>query len=383
MEPITCNDPLGCVVVRPNSPVRIATLLPMTGDTAVWGQEQSRGINLAISERNNELLEHDIELVPLNSECDANIGLQALQTLSGDTDLLGIIGPACSDVATAVLPTVRRNDWLLIAPGSTAPALTTNQPELAFFRTAPNLLHQATVAAHFAFTQLGMRQTAVFHDETEYNNLLAQQFADTFTQLGGTISYQGQLAVGQLELTAMLDEAANNAPQLIYLALFEPEATLLLSRLAENPRLNRAVLLGADGLFSASFASQVNEAAPDLFVTNPAFTNNAYGAFLDGWLARYEAPPSSVSAAYAYDAAHLLLSAIADVAVVGQNGALVIGRQAVRDRLAATDGVIGASGTLRCSSSGECAAATYGVYEMDTAVRQSNLWPPPRVWQFN
>ena len=91
-------------------------------------------------------------------------------------------------VAQAVLPTVRRNNWVLISPASTAPFLTENQTSLAFFRTVPTHLQQATAAAHFAYEELGVRQTAVFQDNTEFNNLLAQQFSDTFTGLGGTVS---------------------------------------------------------------------------------------------------------------------------------------------------------------------------------------------------
>ena len=382
MDPITCDDAFGCVVVRPNSPIRLATLLPITGDTAVWGQELSRGINLAISDRGGELLDHNIELIPLDSACDIDIGQQAIQTLNGDETLLGIIGPACSDVALAVLPNVSRNNWLMISPASTAPALTENQSELAFFRTVPNHLHQATVAAHFAYEQLGARQTAVFQDETPYNSLLAQQFSTTFTQLGGTMSYQGSLAVGQIELDDMLPEAAVNPPDLIYLALFEPEANLLVNRLTETAPLNQAILLGGDSLFSASFATGTREVAASLFVTGPAFTSETYNIFLNDWRARYEAPPTTPAPAYAYDATQLLLNAIEDVAVMGQNGTLVIGRAALRERLAATDGTTGLTGPLRCDLMGECSASDYGVFELDTAVRNNTVWPPPLIWQF-
>ena len=98
-DPVRCEDPLGCVVIHPSSPVRLASLLPISGETAVWGEEFTRGINLAISERGGELLGHDIEIVQLDSGCDAAGGQQAVQSLSDDDSLLAVIGPACSDVA--------------------------------------------------------------------------------------------------------------------------------------------------------------------------------------------------------------------------------------------------------------------------------------------
>ena len=381
-DPISCDDPLGCAVIRPGSPVQIAALLPTSGETAVWGQELSRGINLAVSDWNGELLDHDIELIPLDSACDPTLGQTAVQTLTEEDDLLGIIGPACSDVAHAILPLVSRNNWLLISPASTDPTLTQDQADLAFFRTVPNHRQQAIGAAYFAYEQLGVRQTAVFQDNTEFNTLLAQQFSNTFTQLGGSVTYFGNLDVGQSEVADMLTEAASTSPELIYLALFEPEASLLVTRLTEINPLNRAMLLGGDSLFTPHFASQIGNAAADLYVTNPVLNRVAYDSFLEIWSTRYDVPPTSSAPAYAYDATQLLLAAIEEVAIVGQNGALVIGRAAVRDQLAATQNVAGLTGSLSCTSHGECAAAGYGVYELDTAVRNNALWPPPLVWQF-
>ena len=381
-NPITCDDRLGCVVVRPNSPIRLATLLPISGETAVWGQDLARGVDLALADRANKLLDHEIELIALDSACDPDSGQQAIQALNGDETLLGIIGPGCSDVAQTVLPTVRRNNWLLISPAATAPTLTETQSDTVFFRTVPNHLHQATVAAHFAYDVLGVRRTAVFQDETAFNSLLAQQFSDTFSQLGGTVSSRGSLAIGQIDLDTLLAETAVTPPELIYLALFEPEANLLINRLSETSRLSRAALLGGDSLLTTGVALGSSTANADLFVTGPLLDSDAYRTFLDKWAIRYDTELTTSAPAYAYDATQLLLSAIEDVAVVGETGTLVIGRAALRARLAATDGVAGLTGTLRCDPGGDCAASGYGVYEMDTAVRSNAVWPPPLIWQF-
>lgn len=380
--PITCDDPLGCIIVHPNSPVRLAALLPMTGETAVWGQELSRGINLALSNRENDLLGHSVELIPLDSACDPTSSQQIMQTIDGDETLLAVIGPACSEVAGAVLPTMRRNNWLLISPASTAPSLTEKQSEPAFFRSVPNHITQATAAANFAYNVLGARQTAVFQDETSYNSLLAQQFADIFAQLGGTVVYTGSITSSQSETADLLINAAAIPSDLIYLPLFEPEASLLINQLAETAPLNRAQLLGADSLFSGHFASSAGAAAMGMLLTNPVLNTPAYRGFLDDWVTLYDTPPTSPAPAYAYDATQLLLTAVEDVAVVGQTGALVIGRDALRQQLSADDGLIGLTGKLHCGNTGECAALNYGVYELTADVLENQRWPPPLIWQF-
>lgn len=381
-DTLNCDDPLGCVVIRPNSPLRFVTLLPTSGDTAVWGQELSRGIDLAVMEQEENLLDHEIELVPLDSACDTATGQQAIQALDTDTTLLGIIGPACSDVATAVLPIVRRNNWLMISPASSQPGLTQDQSELAFFRTVPNHLHQAAVAAHFAYEQLDAQQAAVFQDGTSYNSLLAQQFSNTFGELGGVVNYQATLEAGQTELTNILDELSASPPDVIYLALFEPEANLLINRLAETEGLSQAVLVGGDSLLTSIFASSVGEAADGMTITGPLFTGDAYDSFLAQWISRYETAPTSPTAVYAYDAARLLFAAVEEAAIVGKDGTILVGRSALRQQLAATRRFAGLSGTLDCEANGECGATAYGVYQLDTAVLNNNSWPPPLVWQF-
>ncbi|WP_420629157.1 branched-chain amino acid ABC transporter substrate-binding protein [Candidatus Leptofilum sp.] len=381
-DPIQCEDALGCAVVRPGSPIQLVTLLPTSGETAVWGQELTRGINLALSNRGGELLDHNIELLLLDSGCDPDVGLEAVQTLDEESDLVGIIGPACSDVATAVLPTVRRNDWLLISPASTAPSLTANAPNLAFFRTIPSHLHQATVAAHFAYEELGVRETAVFFDSSEFNSLLAQQFAETFTQLGGNVIYRGTLTLGQPDVANLLTEAADSSPELIYLALFEPEGTLIVNQLANNNSLNRSVLLGSDSLRTTQFAGQLGDFSTTIYVTGPSLSGSAYDNFEAAWVNRYETLPTNAAPAYAYDATQLLLTAIEEVAIAGQNGSLIIGREALRQHLTTLE-LAGLTGNLRCTPTGDCAASTYGVYELDTAVRTDAFWPPPLIWQFD
>jgi branched-chain amino acid transport system substrate-binding protein len=139
-------------------------------------------------------------------------------------------------------------------------------------------------------------------------------------------------------------------------------------------------LLGGDSLFNPDFASKIGDSV-NIYLTSPILNSDAYTDFLEEWLVRYGMPPASSAPAYAYDATQLLLMAIEDVAVVGQNGTLVIGRAALRERLVASDGLVGLTGLLRCNNSGECASSAYGVYEMATAVR-STIWPPPPTWQF-
>ena len=65
--------------------------------------------------------------------------------------------------------------------------------------------------------------------------------------------------------------------------------------------------------------------------------------------------------AHAFDATNILLDAVESVAQQGEDGTLLIGRQALRDAVAATADYAGLTGTLTCSEFGDCADAKIAV----------------------
>ena len=61
----------------------------------------------------------------------------------------------------------------------------------------------------------------------------------------------------------------------------------------------------------------------------------------------------------------MLLNAVESVAQQGEDGTLIIGRQALRDAVAATAGYEGITGTLTCSEFGDCADARISVSHVE------------------
>jgi len=70
----------------------------------------------------------------------------------------------------------------------------------------------------------------------------------------------------------------------------------------------------------------------------------------------------------------LILDAIEKVAQVGNDGTLLIGRQALRDALYATAGYEGITGTLTCDEFGDCADAKINVNQVQDG-DFAPIWP--------
>ena len=124
-------------------------------------------------------------------------------------------------------------------------------------------------------------------------------------------------------------------------------------------------------------AEGLHFSAPDL--GDSGNINQATGRSAADVLAAFEAafggPPASPYWAHGYDAATLLLSAIAQVAVA-DGDTLRIDRAALRDALDATAGFRGILGTLGCDQFGDCGAGRSVIHQhADASVTDPALLP--------
>lgn len=381
-----CTDEIGCVEIAPDDPVTIAYMLTISGATAFLGEDSLGGIEIAISQRDGELLGHEIELVGEDTLCSAEGGQTAAQNIAANEDILGIIGTSCSSEAAAALPIISSAGMLMISPSNTAPRLTNPDTESGgiwqpgYYRTAHNDLFQGAVAAEFAYNELGLTKLATIHDGSPYAEGLQGVMAQTFTELGGEVVFQGAVNVGDTDMNAILTEIAATGPDIIYFPIFEPEGDFIAAQSADVPGLENVVLMGADGLLVDSFPEATGDAAIGMYLSGPFIAGEAYDAFLATWEEEIGGVPPSGFHAHAYDATNILLNAIEAVAQVGEDGTLLVGRQALRDAVTATADFVGLTGTLACNETGDCATGeALGIYEITQAEIDGN-WPPAVIW---
>jgi branched-chain amino acid transport system substrate-binding protein len=352
------------------------------------GEDSLGGIQLAIADRGGELLGHEIELTGEDTLCNAEGGQAAGQKIAADDTVIGIIGTNCSSEAVAALPAISGAGMVMISPSNTSPRLTNPDPETdgvwmpGYYRTAHNDLFQGAVAAQFAIEELGAATLATIHDGSPYAQSLQEVMADTFTEMGGEVVFQGAVNVGDTDMSGILNEIAVLEPDVLYFPIFEPEGNFIADQAKNTPGLEETVLFGADGLFADTFPEATGDAALGMYLSGPYVdaTDEAYVEFLAKWEEIIGGVPPSGFHAHAYDATNLLLNAIEAVAVDSGDGTLVIGRQALRDALDAVEGYVGLTGTLACGETGDCATGeALAVFEL-TQAELDGSWPPAAVW---
>jgi branched-chain amino acid transport system substrate-binding protein len=381
-----CDDEIGCVVVGPDDPIVIGYMLTTSGATSFLGEDSVGGIELAIAAWEGEYMGHEIELVGEDSLCSPEGGQTAAQRVAADESMVGIIGTNCSGAAAAALPIISEAGLVMISPSNTAPSLTDADTENGglwepgYYRTAHNDLFQGAVAAEFAYNELGARTLATIHDGSPYADGLQGVMADVFTELGGEVTFQGAVNVGDTDMIPILTEIASNVPDIIYYPIFEPESDFMTAQAREVPGLEDVILMSADGSLVDSFPESSGDAAVGVYLSGPFVSGDEYSAFLETWDEEIGGVPPSGFHAHAYDATNMLLNAIAEVAVEGDDGSLVIGRQALRDALSATTDYAGLTGTLTCDETGDCATGeALAIFQIGQEEVDGN-WPPPVVY---
>ncbi len=376
-------DEFGCVEVAAGDPIEIGTLLVITGENASLGQDSQNGTVLATDyigtdpwpgEAAGEILGHTIEFNHQDDGCSAEGGQAGASALAAEEQIVAVIGTSCSSAALGVADQILSEAGMpLISPSNTGPDLTAEETHEPFYlRTAHNDLMQGAAVARFAFEEQGFQSAATIHDGSPYADGLQQAFADEFERLGGTITTQEAVQVGDTDFKPLLTDIAQDEPDLLYFPIFVAEGGLITQQARETPGLENTALAGSDGMFTPDWIEAAGaENAEGVFISGPdltAFANPEFYSdeFLPAYEEKFGEAPQSVFHAHSFDAMMMIVAAIEEAAIQNDDGSLTIPRTELKDALFATEGFEGITGTLSCSETGDCQQqATMAVFTVE------------------
>ena len=376
----------GVVKIKPNEPIHIASWMVIAGPDASLGTDTKRGVEIAAADKGGKLLGHPIKLTFQDTGCNAEGGQAAATKLAADPTIVAAIGSNCSSEAKPGAPILWKAGIPTVSPSNTAPYLTDPKRGAeydGYLRTCHNDKIQGAVAAQFAYNKLGVKKAATIHDGSVYAEQLQAVFAETFKKLGGTITAQEAVSPTDTDMRPVLTKIATGQPQFIYYPIFIASGGHITRQVKEVKGLEKADLMGADGIFSPDFYKAAGEAAVGMYHSSPDFSAFAggYKSFLDKHQKKYGEKPIAPFHAMAYDGAMIIFAAIEKVAVKGPDGSLTIDRGKLRDALYATKGYKGLTGTINCDNYGDCADPKIGVYKTTADNVKNLVMPDTPVWK--
>jgi len=377
--PAECDAEFGCVTVAAGEPIKLATLMVITGPDQSLGLDSQHGAELAVDywgdqafdNVNGQIKGHEVTLVNEDDGCSAEGGTAGAQKLATDTQIVAVIGTSCSSAALGVADKIFGDLGIpLVSPSNTAPALTNPATHNPFYlRTAHNDRVQGAAVAAFAVEELNVTTAATIHDGSPYAEGLANAFAESFEAAGGTVTQQVSIQVGESDYSSILTDLATDSPELLYFPIFVAEGGLITQQARDNGSFQ--YLAGSDGMFTPDWIAAAGaDNADGTYISGPDLSQLAgdadfyEGAFLSAYNAEF-GEPTSVFHAHAFDAVNMVLTAI-DMVSIEDGDTLYIPRMALRDALFATSGFPGLTGSLTCNADGDCQqSATIGVVTVE------------------
>jgi branched-chain amino acid transport system substrate-binding protein len=289
--------------------IRIGAAGPMTGDQSKMGVDLRNAAELAVSEWNEKggALGKKIALLAGDDQADPKQAVSIANKFVNQK-AAAIVGHWNSSCSIPASKYYNDANIVMISPATTNPRLT-QQGFKRVFRVCGTDDQQGRVAAEFVLRALRPKRVAIIHDKTAYGQGLADYFQKA---LGDKVQvvYYGGVIQRDPDYKAVLTTIKDNKPELYFFGGIYPEAGRLV-RQATEIGLSVPMITG-DGVYDPTFLSIAGKAAEGTYVTfgkEPAGLSTAQ-SFIAKYRSKYGEPgPYSI---YAYDAANIILTAIAE-----------------------------------------------------------------------
>ena len=295
-------------------PIRIGTLIDVTGDLAVFGPPIVAATDLAallINEAGG-INGREIEMVHRDSGTSPQIATDAASALVNVDGVEAIVGSLSSGVTLAVAESVTiPNGAVLVSPASTSPAISALNDNDFVFRTTVSDALQGVIAAQVA-SQLGYDNVATLYINNAYGEGLSDVFSETFESLGGTVSAAVPIEGGQASYVSELRQASQGGATVLMAMSYPETAGVYLREAVEGQFFEDFMFV--DGTKNQEMLDQIGA---DNFEGNYGTAPGAPGTptqetFKDLYASKLDGDPSSLFISEAFDAAAILALAIAE-----------------------------------------------------------------------
>ena len=223
--------------------ITIATVGPITGQYAIFGDQMKRGAEMAIKDLNaaGGVLGEKLVLKVGDDACDPKQAVAVANQMVNE-GVVFVAGHFCSGSSIPASQVYNEEGVLQISPASTNPQLT-EQGFDNVFRTCGRDDQQGQVAANYVVDNNIGSKIAVLHDKTAYGKGLADEFKKQLNARGVEEAMYEAITAGDKDFTALITKMKQAGIDLIYLGGYHTEAGLI-TRQAHEQGLNAQMMSG-------------------------------------------------------------------------------------------------------------------------------------------
>ena len=355
--------------------VKIGITLPLTGADAEDAALIKNGAMMAFDEANADGGVAGYKIVPViydngtatAGQYDPAQAATNTKKLIADPQVVANVGPQMSGSGKAMSPILSAADMATITPSSTNPDIT--DPKMAgqfrpkqkavYFRTVTTDAYQGPNMANFYKDKLHVKTVFILDDSGAYGVGLANAFESQAKKIGIEVLGHDQLDPKEADYTTALTKIKAVNPGAIYYGGVAQAGVKVAKQAYET--LPKMIKGGGDGVAGGSFLKGGSfPAIEGWYATNagPHLTESPVAAnFVKAFQEKYHGTPDDYSIT-AYDAAKVILAAVAEVAKSGKE----MNRANIRDAIQ-TSHVNTLQGVVAFDQNGDILDRTVSVFQ--------------------
>lgn len=348
--------------------ITLGVAQPFTGPLGSFGQDFTKGIELAVEQMNEQLAAAGVnkrfEVASVDTEGTPEGAAKAVQTIVQTTGAQVIVGPLTTSEVLGAKQFVDENGIVIVAPASSGVAGAI--PDDNIFR----VMYPPDVFAAKAFvgiaTSRGYENVAILQVDDPFGSGMAEKFSEGFSAAGGEVAvirYAPDPADLSSEATALSAEVARlsaSGNTAVFCICFLADAQKLLQVAQVDPVLTTVEWMGIENLANPELLADAGQAD---FLRNANFISVSFAdtqaplaqPFVDAFTAKFGSEPGPFTN-YAFDAANISMLTIL---AAGNDG------EAVRGMLPfVSNHYIGTAVQAYLDENGDQAIAFYGIYKV-------------------
>ncbi len=231
--------------------ILIASVGPITGQYAAFGDQLKRGATQAVADINAKggVLGRKLKLLVGDDACDPKQAVAVANEMASRRVAL-VAGHFCSGSSIPASDVYAEENILQISPASTNPKLT-EQGYANVFRTCGRDDQQGKVAGNFLADHFAGKNIAILQDKTAYGKGLADETKRTLNARGiHEVMYEAYTA-GEKDYSALVTKLKQARVDVVYLGGYHTEAGLIVRQMREQGMKTR--LVSGDALVTDEF----------------------------------------------------------------------------------------------------------------------------------
>jgi branched-chain amino acid transport system substrate-binding protein len=286
--------------------INIGAVLPLTGNSASIGEDQRRGIELAVDKINEDggVLGKKLNVIVEDSAGTANSAIDAAKKLTTVDKVSAVMGEYSSGVTIPLGQYLQQAGVVHVNVGSSSPEVA-DIGDKSF-----SVIGLDTIASTFASDQLmkrGYKKAAVLAPNNSYGEGVIKPFTEAFAAAGGTVTETVLYTEGQTSYRAELERIANSKPDVVLYTAYGQDSSVINQQAFEGG-------MQKTPWFGIYLTMCTSDSAPNTVENQIGMDVNYVGpagdAYQKAYKAKYSQDFASTFNGYTYDGTMLLAKAI-------------------------------------------------------------------------